>query len=252
MGGEGYITKDFFILEFYKSCWQYEIRFIFITLHLTSKITTCISSNSYCHWNQKEVVIHAPTRGATSDDSIVSISRSISIHAPTRGATISDPPFPKKNSISIHAPTRGATGTTNNYYFYQTFQSTLPQGERQTWIFSRFPCTIISIHAPTRGATSKGMYNRGNLDDFNPRSHKGSDGKSESAGVVRGISIHAPTRGATEMLLYNYVMRLISIHAPTRGATFCYPVYEIWLSISIHAPTRGATAISHKKNLFIQ
>ena len=153
MGGEGYITKDFFILEFYKSCWQYEIRFIFITLHLTSKITTCISSNSYCHWNQKEVVIHAPTRGATSDDSIVSISR----------------------SISIHAPTRGATGTTNNYYFYQTFQSTLPQGERQTWIFSRFPCTIISIHAPTRGATSKGMYNRGNLDDFNPRSHKGSD-----------------------------------------------------------------------------
>lgn len=65
MGGEGYITKDFFILEFYKSCWQYEIRFIFITLHLTSKITTCISSNSYCHWNQKEVVIHAPTRGAT-------------------------------------------------------------------------------------------------------------------------------------------------------------------------------------------
>ena len=57
MSGEGYITKDFFILEFYKSCWQYEIRFIFITLHLTSKITTCISSNSYCHWNQKEVVV---------------------------------------------------------------------------------------------------------------------------------------------------------------------------------------------------
>lgn len=87
MGGEGYITKDFFILEFYKSCWQYEIRFIFITLHLTSKITTCISSNSYCHWNQKEVVIHAPTRGATFLNWLKVVDKKISIHAPTRGAT---------------------------------------------------------------------------------------------------------------------------------------------------------------------
>lgn len=112
MGGEGYITKDFFILEFYKSCWQYEIRFIFITLHLTSKITTCISSNSYCHWNQKEVVIHAPTRGATFTYLICNFFLKISILTPTRGATLLGHADP---------------GTTS-------FQSTLPQGERQQYL----------------------------------------------------------------------------------------------------------------------
>ena len=55
----------------------------------------------------------------------------------------------------------------------------------------------ISIHAPTRGATMRESSQVGEMRDFNPRSHKGSDGEV-ALGIARdGISIHAPTRGAT-------------------------------------------------------
>ena len=196
MGGEGYITKDFFILEFYKSCWQYEIRFIFITLHLTSKITTCISSNSYCHWNQKEVVIHAPTRGATMYSVI---SSSILPFQSTL------PQGERRFSRCLSS-------------FIPRFQSTLPQGERlhtarcpgnisyfnprshkgsDPFFLCFFKAFIISIHAPTRGATQLDNPQSQHRVDFNPRSHKGSDILSLYHNDVNMISIHAPTRGAT-------------------------------------------------------
>ena len=55
--------------------------------------------------------------------------------------------------------------------------------------------------------------------DFNPRSHKGSDLKvARDTGILK-ISIHAPTRGATESKVVKAPKTQISIHAPTRGAT---------------------------------
>ena len=58
------------------------------------------------------------------------------------------------------------------------------------------------------------------IDDFNPRSHEGSDvsGTGVEAGSD-GISIHAPTRGATSSDKPTNISSYISIHAPTRGAT---------------------------------
>ena len=57
-------------------------------------------------------------------------------------------------TISIHAPTRGATLTFAIRQIWFVFQSTLPHGERQChdalWV---------------------------DTDDFNPRSHTGSDSK---------------------------------------------------------------------------
>ena len=81
--------------------------------------------------------------------------------------------------------------------FFEVFQSTLPQGERRRWVCNTSPYLLISIHAPTRGATavtetvsrilriSIHAPTRGatgpdgsiqpQKQNFNPRSHKGSD-----------------------------------------------------------------------------
>ena len=118
-------------------------------------------------------------------------------------------------------------------------------------IYSLIYC--ISIHAPTRGATGVAACPWYGLDNFNPRSHKGSDGLCPGRDQADHISIHAPTRGAT---IYNRRSRLetvISIHAPTRGATISNRAYVSRNSISIHAPTRGATKChfpSSKSSLF--
>ena len=55
------------------------------------------------------ISIHAPPRGATARDLIISSSSSISIHAPPRGATCAGGTLARQSAISIHAPPRGAT-----------------------------------------------------------------------------------------------------------------------------------------------
>ena len=122
----------------------------------------------------------------------------------------------------------------------------------------------ISIHAPTRGATTMTAMRRLRTLDFNPRSHKGSDGDSYSIcqynqrfqstlpqgerqwkpleiWMEKKISIHAPTRGATSGSVELRNPHWISIHAPTRGATARKAEEGAASLISIHAPTRGAT-----------
>ena len=122
------------------------------------------------------ISIHAPTRGATQVPPEVKTAITISIHAPTRGATEYDDAKAKKILISIHAPTRGATSLK------------LDNGR---------VLSCISIHAPTRGATSTNEAYVQGYNDFNPRSHEGSDLHPSEAPAHKAISIHAPTRGAT-------------------------------------------------------
>ena len=55
------------------------------------------------------VSIHAPTRGATTLNFLLSYSKPVSIHAPTRGATCPCSRHHERQNVSIHAPTRGAT-----------------------------------------------------------------------------------------------------------------------------------------------
>ena len=79
------------------------------------------------------------------------------------------------------------------------------------------------------------------MENFNPRSHEGSDKVISVDGVWGPISIHAPTRGAT-----------ISVTSSIKSARFQstlprgerqHTVFEtLQATISIHAPTRGATA----------
>ena len=103
-----------------------------------------------------------------------SIDSEISIHAPTRGATTTSMGSNYLVNISIHAPTRGATNNKQFLHCVSSFQSTLPRGERRKECRHFHPA-----------------------DDFNPRSHEGSDLHSLGIKSVIRISIHAPTRGAT-------------------------------------------------------
>ena len=146
--------------------------------------------------------------------------------------------------ISIHAPTRGATAYKLEMPYLYVFQSTLPRGERPVPARCTWSMMFISIHAPTRGATldtgrvssyitfqstlPRGERRRSirsfpRSENFNPRSHEGSD---DVPAIVYSVLLH------------------ISIHAPTRGATMCYKHLHKFKEISIHAPTRGATKYS--------
>ena len=60
----------------------------------------------------------------------ISISSSVSIHAPTRGATSNDNCFLNATRVSIHAPTRGATDRYVWPVNSSLFQSTHPHGVR--------------------------------------------------------------------------------------------------------------------------
>ena len=106
-------------------------------------------------------------------------------------------------------------------------------------------------------------FGDGGVDDFNPRSRKGSDEVDLPVELGGGISIHAPARGATRLLCLCIGFHLnfnprsrkgsdlfrasvlcrqaISIHAPARGATVLSCPFDSVHDISIHAPARGAT-----------
>ena len=97
--------------------------------------------------------------------------RNISIHAPTRGATASSIQYLDLGSISIHAPTRGATRkqvrplleprdfnprshegsdvlTRTIYLYFPEFQSTLPRGERPFPVTNQSRLTLFQSTLP--------------------------------------------------------------------------------------------------------
>ena len=84
--------------------------------------------------------------------------------------------------------------------------------------------------------------------NFNPRSHKGSDEKCMGYDCKMAISIHAPTRGATSCVVirntdfryFNPRSHKGSDHSNNLGL-------EQHKLISIHAPTRGATDCEDKE-----
>ena len=74
---------------------------------------------------------------------------------------------------------------------------------------------------------------------FNPRSHEGSDCRKHLLHFTRlVISIHAPTKGATPPICYSFPQSLISIHAPTKGATQDKRVWSKALGFQSTLPRR--------------
>ena len=166
-----------------------------------------------------KISIHAPTRGATTENAYATFHTKISIHAPTRGATYVSEKIYTYFEISIHAPTRGATMLKSLFWHTQTISIHAPTRGATNLTTPKQIRFLISIHAPTRGATvldgnydDKGQFQstlpRGERQtwrlceilqrNLNPRSHEGSDGHSDLRERLKQyISIHAPTRGAT-------------------------------------------------------
>ena len=81
----------------------------------------------------------------------------------------------------------------------------------------------ISIHAPTRGATQTDFLCLDTKENFNPRSHKGSDdGLFSQVLSIRQFQSTLP-QGERPYDPFSGVDHPgISIHAPTRGATLCF------------------------------
>ena len=92
-----------------------------------------------------------------------------------KGATYAGYSYYKHTEISIHAPMKGAT----------------------TLGFSYSLWSKISIHAPMKGATDRRNRACYTQNDFNPRSHEGSDSTPRDLTSISRISIHAPMKGAT-------------------------------------------------------
>ena len=178
-------------------------------------------------FNDYEISIHAPTRGATEISFMMDFAFSISIHAPTRGATTDMVIAYCDKLISIHAPTRGATP-------FQPLHQTLRLNfnSRTYTRCDSFSCT----------AADTASY-------FNSRTYTRCDEDIKFALFHGEISIHAPTRGATFPFFIRQFQFVISIHAPTRGATFRRHRDQRHRAISIHAPTRGATISTLNKDL---
>ena len=145
----------------------------------------------------------------------------VSIHAPTRGATGEQTWYNFKLTVSIHAPTRGATYTCANLQSVgKWFQFTHPRGVRQKTIngFKNEKGFNSRTHA---GCDCNEAPNASKAASFNSRTHAGCD-ISYSLHVGAIPCFNSRTHAGCDRLLQpikygNYV----SIHAPTRGATNC-------------------------------
>ena len=144
----------------------------------------------------------------------------ISIHAPTKGATKTGNYGDDIIKISIHAPTKGATIQELRSDVDRLFQSTLPRRERRT----RSVKTLMS-------------------NNFNPRSHEGSDAQLYLCLKIPAISIHAPTKGATHDTCMSILLLRFQSTLPRRERRTMPEVSIPSQQISIHAPTKGATYV---------
>ena len=120
------------------------------------------------------ISIHAPTRGATF---FVAFSLLLYLHFNPRsheGSDGTDGGSRLNLPISIHAPTRGATITASKVDSWKKFQSTLPRGERRS---CSLRCTLHNDFNPRshEGSDQGGDYHGFAYYNFNPRSHEGSD-----------------------------------------------------------------------------
>ena len=211
------------------------------------------------------VSIHAPAWGATKRQRRQPSEPLVSIHAPAWGAT-RRPREPRRplerfnsrsrvGSDSASSPStckprsfnsRSRMGSDPSKLTYQTgqqtFQFTLPHGERPPPVLTPPRPVPVSIHAPAWGATPTipAITTRGR--GFNSRSRMGSDWPN--AHVTTNIALFQFTLPHGERLKgLRWLLGVIpvSIHAPAWGATEAVPVRPSRLPVSIHAPAWGAT-----------
>ena len=99
------------------------------------------------------------------------------------------------------------------------FQSTLPHGERHSFLLGLGFAESISIHAPAWGATRSTRFRCSRRAYFNPRSRMGSD-HCDVSSPVRVRNFNPRSRMGSDRSACGCLGRgTISIHAPAWGAT---------------------------------
>ena len=210
------------------------------------------------------ISIHAPRGGATSNSlghttyssdfnprspwgSDLKVTdrvdiKKISIHAPRGGATALFLNVVFAAKISIHAPRGGATFFRLFSRQADTFQSTLPVGERQTsWYKSPsgdlFQSTLPvgERHNHTDRTQERQLFQStlpvGERHYHQAKSHQ-----------HREISIHAPRGGATGIdFLLNIHTINFNPRSPWGSDVVSLLIFSSQFLISIHAPRGGAT-----------
>ncbi len=146
----------------------------------------------------------------------------VSIHAPARGAT-TDQPSGKSCCAGFNPRSREGSDAILIFRFggNQVFQSTLPRGERRGYrgliqkSESRFNPRSRegSDVSARRKATTRFMF-----QSTLPRGERHVETDMSPDSLL--VSIHAPARGATRKFAFaNLGNFVVSIHAPARGAT---------------------------------
>src|SRR6266545_4825369 len=132
-------------------------------------------------------------------DRVIDLTREdVSIHAPARGATTENRFGPRTSSCLNPRPRTGSdTAGAVVAVYSEMFQSTPPHGERRLPRRRGEVCDGVSIHAPARGATRIVMSSPPFSICFNPRPRTGSDMRVRLLRALDIVSIHAPARGAT-------------------------------------------------------
>ena len=97
------------------------------------------------------------------------------------------------------------------------------------------------------GSDRKCLAENVSIANFNPRSHEGSDSKEVKTLNVKYNFNPRSHEGSDSQSCSGRLDILISIHAPTKGATESGEYDTGNMTISIHAPTKGATCIATNK-----
>ena len=144
--------------------------------------------------------------------------------------------------ISIHAPAWGATRTIPTLCYSETFQSTLPHGERLSVISFPLGCSRISIHAPAWGATCLPAPLSNLPWNFNPRSRMGSDDTPPQS-VTTTIHFNPRSRMGSDALSFYTRSRVLYFNPRSRMGSDddLHRDCGRRVRISIHAPAWGAT-----------
>src|SRR6266545_3510980 len=199
-------------------------------------------------------------------DRVIDLTREdVSIHAPARGATTENRFGPRTSSCLNPRPRTGSdTAGAVVAVYSEMFQSTPPHGERRLPRRRGEVCDGVSIHAPARGATRivmssppfsirfnprprtgsdaarrkgstsgrvfqstpphgerpRGARGPATSTSFNPRPRTGSDGRRRSREAGHGLFQSTPPHGERRGgIAHDRAASKVSIHAPARGAT---------------------------------
>ena len=191
-------------------------------------------------WTLFDVSIHTPTQGVTQRAMLYAIPIQVSIHTPTQGVTIDWHPLQYGCQFQSTHPRRVWLIGFIKPHEIQRFQSTHP---RRVWLWW---CVMAHHVFEFQSTHPRRVWLYIQLClwlwiRFNPHTHAGCDGASQTDSKCKTVSIHTPTQGVTLVFCPTEQIIDVSIHTPTQGVTSCsWLVFSLGF-VSIHTPTQGVT-----------